>query len=171
MKTKYNNDAIIGGKNITASYTRNGELLRVMYPFPDFRSWIDEFTTGVKINDSGIIYLHEDINNQYNQYYTEDTNILNTEIINTYFNLKIKQTDFVLLKNSVLIKKYEFENKNNIELNVNFLIHSKLLTDYNNMVSGEVKNNTLIQYCHDYTMYTFSNKPLLSSQINNQVEL
>ena len=35
MKTKYNNDAIIGGKNITASYTRNGELLRVMYPFPD----------------------------------------------------------------------------------------------------------------------------------------
>src|SRR5574344_192855 len=155
MKTKYNNDAIIGGKNLTASYTKNGELLRVMYPFPDFRSWIDEFKTGVKINDSGIIYLHEDINNQYNQYYTEDTNILNTEIINTYFNLRIKQTDFVLLKNSILIKKYEFENKNNIELNVNFLIHSKLLTDYNNMVSGEVKNNTLVQYCHDYTMYTF----------------
>ena len=70
MKTKYNNDSIIGGKNITASYTKNGELLRVMYPFPDFRSWIDEFKTGVKINDSGIIYLHEDINNQYNQYYT-----------------------------------------------------------------------------------------------------
>ena len=170
MKTKYNNDSIIGGKNITASYTKNGELLRVMYPFPDFRSWIDEFKTGVKINDSGIIYLHEDINNQYNQYYTEDTNILHTEITNTYFNLKIKQTDFVLLKNSVLVKKYEFENKNNIELNVNFLVHSKLLTDYNNMVSGEVKNNTLIQYCHDYTMYTFSDKPFLSYQINNTKE-
>ena len=170
MKTKYNNDSIIGGKNITASYTKNGELLRVMYPFPDFRSWIDEFKTGVKINDSGIIYLHEDINNQYNQYYTEDTNILHTEITNTYFNLKIKQTDFALLKNSVLVKKYEFENKNNIELNVNFLVHSKLLTDYNNMVSGEVKNNTLIQYCHDYTMYTFSNKPFLSYQINNTKE-
>lgn len=48
MKTKYNNDSIIGGKNITASYTKNGELLRVMYPFPDFRSWIDEFKTGCK---------------------------------------------------------------------------------------------------------------------------
>lgn len=34
----------------------------------------------------------------YQQYYTEDTNILNTEIKNTYFNLKITQTDFVLLK-------------------------------------------------------------------------
>ena len=56
----------------------------------------------------------------YQQYYTEDTNILNTEIKNTYFNLKITQTDFVLLKNSVLVKKYTFENKNSIELNVNF---------------------------------------------------
>ena len=76
MKTKYNNDSIIGGKNITASYTKNGELLRVMYPFPDFRSWIDEFKTGVKINDSGIIYLHEDINNQYNQYVYKNDRII-----------------------------------------------------------------------------------------------
>ena len=44
------------------------------------------------------------------------------------------------------------------------------MTDYNNMVSGEVKNNTLIQYCHDYTMYTFSDKPFLSYQINNTKE-
>ena len=72
--------------------------------------FIDYFETGVKINDSGIIYLHQDINNMYQQYYTEDTNILNTEIKNTYFNLKITQTDFVLLKNSVLVKKYTFEN-------------------------------------------------------------
>ena len=94
MKNKFNNDAIIGGKNITASYTKKGELLRLMYPYPDFRNFIDEFLTGVKINDSGLIYLNEDINNQYNQYYTENTNILNTEITNTYFNLHIKQTDF-----------------------------------------------------------------------------
>ena len=76
MKTKYMNDAIIGGGNITASLTEKGELLRVMYPAPDFRNWIDEFLTGVKINDSGMIYLHEDINNQYHQYYTENTNVL-----------------------------------------------------------------------------------------------
>ena len=112
MKSKYCNDAIIGGKNITASYSKTGELLRVMYPTPDFRSWIDEFLTGVKINDSGMIYLHEDCNNQYHQYYTENTNILKTEILNTYFQLQIKQTDFALLKNSILVKKYEFENKN-----------------------------------------------------------
>ena len=170
MKNKYNNDAIIGGKNITASYTKKGELLRVMYPNPDFRSFIQEFLTGVKINDSGIIYLHEDINNQYNQYYTESTNILNTEITNTYFNLHIKQTDFTMLKEDLLVKKYQFENKNTIDLNVNFLIHSTLLSNSNNMVGSEIKNNTLIQYCHDYTMYTFSKDNLLSYQLNDTKE-
>ena len=55
MKTKYNNDAIIGGKSITASYTKNGELLRVMYPFPDFRSWIDEFKTGTSAFFAGVL--------------------------------------------------------------------------------------------------------------------
>ena len=170
MKNKYMNDAIIGGGNITASYTEKGELLRVMYPAPDFKNWVDEFVTGVKVNDSGIIYLHDDINNQYNQYYTENTNVLHTDILNTYFKLSIKQTDFVLLKKSVLVKKYEFENKNNIDLNVNFLVHAKLLSDANNMVGSEIKDNTLIQYCHDYTMYTFSKMPLLSYQLNDSDE-
>ena len=167
MKNKYYNDAIIGGKNITASYSKNGELLRLIYPSPDYMQFIDYFETGVKINDSGIIYLHQDINNMYQQYYTEDTNILNTEIKNTYFNLKITQTDFVLLKNSVLVKKYTFENKNSIELNVNFLIHSKLLSDYNNMVGAVVKDNTLIQYTHNTAFCIMSNKEMLSYQLND----
>ena len=167
MKNKYYNDAIIGGKNITASYSKNGELLRMIYPSPDYMQFIDYFETGIKINDSGIVYLHNDINNIYNQYYTEDTNILICEILNTYFNLKIKQTDFVLLKDSVLIKKYIFENKNSIELNINFLIHSKLLSDYNNMVGSIVKDNTLIQYTHNTAFCVFSNKELLSYQLND----
>ena len=156
MKTKYNNDSIIGGKNITASYTKNGELLRVMYPFPDFRSWIDEFKTGVKINDSGIIYLHEDINNQYNQYYTEDTNILHTEITNTYFNLKIVQTDFVTIKEDILVKKYSFINDSNIEQDIKFLIHSELLSDQNNFISGMKLDNGMVQFAHDFSIATFS---------------
>ena len=121
MRNKYENDAIIGGKNMTASYTKRGELLRIMYNMPDFRQFIDFFYTGIKVNDSGIIYLHDDINNQYHQYYTEDTNILNTEIENTYFQVSIKQTDFMSVKDEVLVKKYIFENKNTIDLNINFL--------------------------------------------------
>ena len=62
------------------------------------KQFIDFYRIGLKINDSNIVYLHEDINNVYEQYYTEGTNILNTEIINTYFKLKILQTDFVCIK-------------------------------------------------------------------------
>ena len=168
MQTKYLNDAIIGNKKLVASYTRNGELLRLYYPAPDNRQYIDYFYTGLKINDSGLIKLHDDINNEYNQYYTEDTNILNTEIRNTYFNLKINQLDFVPIKKNVLVKKYEFINENNIDLDVKFLIHSKMLTDENNQVSCKITDKGMIQYCHDFTLSTISkNEKLQSFQIND----
>ena len=167
MKNKYFNDAIIGGKNITASYTLNGELLRIMHSTPDFRQFLDFFHTGVKVNDSCIIYLHQDQNNRYNQYYTEDTNVLNTEIENTYFKLEVKQIDFVSIKNSVLIKRYIFKNNNSIDLNVNFLIHSKLLSNPNNMVGSKLENNVLLQYSHNNTMCMFSKKEINSHQLND----
>ena len=161
------NDAIIGGKEITASYTKKGELLRLMYHTPDFRQFLDFFHTGVKINDSCMIYLHEDQNNRYQQYYTEDTNVLNTEIENTYFHLKIKQVDFVSMKNSVLVKRYLFENKNNINLNVNFLVHSKLLSNPNNMVGSKIENSVLLQYSHNNTWCMFSKKEINAHQLND----
>ena len=167
MKNKYYNDAIIGGKDLTASYTKNGELLRLMYNTPDFRQFLDFYHTGVKINDSCIIYLHKDQNNRYNQYYTEDTNILNTEIENTYFNLQIKQIDFVSMKNSVLIKRYIFKNNNTIDLNVNFLVHSKLLSNFNNMVGSKIENDVLLQYSHNNTLCMFSKKHINAHQLND----
>ena len=148
MIEKYFNDAVIGNKNIRASYSKKGELLRIYYNSPDYKQYIDYMDIGLKINDSNLIHLHDDINNVYNQFYTEDTNILNTQIKNTYFNLSIMQTDFVPLKNNVLIKKYTFLNEHNIDLDINLLIHSKLLTNENDSVGSKVVKNGLIQYNH-----------------------
>lgn len=170
MKNKYFNDAIIGGKNITASYSKNGELLRMMYDSPDFKQFLDFYHTGVKINDSCMIYLHKDINNKYKQYYSQDSNVLNTEIENTYFNLSIKQVDFVSLKDSILIKRYIFENHNTIDLNVNFLVHSKLLSDDNNTVGSRMMNHILMQYSHNDAVYMFSKNHILSHQLNDTKE-
>ena len=164
---KYYNDAIIGNKEITASFTKKGEMIRLFYPNTDYRQFIDFFHTGVQINDSSIIYLHNDINNQYKQEYIKNTNILNTEILNTYFKLRILQTDFVCVDKNVLIKKYKIKNENTIDLNINFIIHSSLLTDDNNQVSGYYKENFLFQYIHDYTFSIGSDKKIESSQINN----
>ena len=136
MKNKYFNDAIIGNKNMVASFTKKGELLRLFYPQTDYKQFVDFLNVGMKINDSGMIFLHDDINNTYNQYYSENTNVLNTEIKNSYFEIKVKQTDFIPNKENVLVKRYTFENQNTIDLNLRLLLHSGLLTNSNNQVSG-----------------------------------
>ena len=155
---KYFNDAIIGNKNLRVSFSNKGELLRLTYPNPDYKQFIEYFRTGMCINDSNLIYLHEDVNNQYKQYYEENTNVLNTEILNTYFNLKVKQTDFALLKDNVLVKKYDFINENTIDLALKFYVHSKLLTNDNNFVGARIIDNGLVQYSHDYNIAVLSNK-------------
>ena len=170
MKNKYFNDAIIGNKNMVASFTKKGELLRLFYPQSDYKQFVDFLNVGMKINDSGIIYLHEDINNSYNQYYSENTNVLNTEIKNSYFEIKVTQTDFIPNKENVLVKRYTFENQNTIALNVNLLIHSGLLTNSNNQVSGAYKEEALMQYTHDYTVAIFSKQTPHSFQINDVKE-
>ena len=160
---KYLNEAIIGNKNILATYTLKGELQRMYYPTKDNRQYIDFFNTGVKINDSNLIYLHDDINNQYKQYYDVNTNVLNTEIINTYFKLKILQIDFVPIKENVLIKRYTFINENNIDLDMKFLIHAGLLSDKNNFVGCKVIDNGMIQYAHDFMVSTFARGQKINS--------
>ena len=170
MENKYFNDAIIGNKNMVASFTEKGELLRLFYPQSDYKQFVDFFDVGMKINDSGIIYLHKDINNTYNQYYSENTNVLNTEITNSYFEIKLTQTDFVPNKENILIKRYVFENENTIDLDVKLLIHSGLLTNSNNQVSGAYKEEALMQYTHDYTVAIFSKRTPHSFQINNVKE-
>ena len=168
---KYLNEAIIGNKNILATFSAKGEMLRLLYPTRENKQYINYFHTGVKINDSNLIYLHDDINNTYIQYYDTDTNILNTEITNTYFNLKTLQTDFVTIKDDILVKKYTFMNIGSIELDVNFLIHSELLSDQNNFVGAMKIDTGMIQYAHDFSVATFAKeKELLSYQINDSAK-
>ena len=167
MSNKYLNEAIIGNTDLLATYTAKGELQRIYYPNKDNKQYINFYHTGVKVNDSDLIYLHDDINNTYKQYYDTDTNVLNTEIDNTYFNLKILQTDFVLIKENVLVKRYTFINENNIDLNIEFFIHSELLSDHNNFVGARDIDNGMIQYSHDFMFSTFAkNQKITGHQIN-----
>ena len=171
MSDKYLNEAIIGNKNMLATYTGKGELQRLYFPSKDNRQYINFFHTGVKLNQSDLIYLHEDINNIYKQYYDTDTNILNTEVTNTYFNLKIVQTDFMLLKENVLVKRYIFLNEGSIDLDTKFYIHSELLSDKNNHVSCKIIDNGMIQYAHDFAVSTFAKGAKISKhQINGSYE-
>lgn len=171
MENKYLNEAIIGNKNLIATFTEKGELQRMYFPSKDNRQYINYFHTGVKINNSDLIYLHDDVNNVYKQYYDTDTNVLNTEITNTYFNLKVIQTDYVLLKENVLAKKYVFINNSKIELNTKFFIHSELLSDQNNLVGCKVIDEGMMQYAHDFNVATFAKgAKIVAHQINGSKE-
>ena len=171
MENKYLNEAIIGNKKIIATFTSKGEMQRIYFPSKDNRQYINYFHTGVKINESDLIYLHDDINNTYKQYYDTDTNILNTEITNTYFNLKIVQTDFILIKENVLLKRYKFLNEGKIDLNTQFYIHSELLSDTNNFVGCKIVDGGMMQYAHDFVFSTFAKgKDIIKHQINGSIE-
>ena len=160
---KYLNEAIIGNQNVLATFTGKGELQRLYFPGRSIRQYIDFSHVGVKINDSALIYLHDDINNVYKQYYDVDTNILNTEVTNTYFELKILQTDFVPIKENVLIRRYTLINENTIDLNVKFLIHQGILSDTNNFVGCKEIDTGMVQYAHDFMISTFSKENKTSS--------
>mgnify|MGYP002468028496 FL=1 len=164
---KFYNEAVIGNKKMLATYSKKGELLRVFYPNVDFRQFIDYFHIGLKINDSQIIYLHEDINNVYNQQYLQDTNILKTIIENKYFKLKISQIDAITIKDDILIKKFKFINENNIDLRINFLINSKMLSSQDNPISARIFDDTLIQYNYDYSVGIFSKEKITSYQLHD----
>ena len=160
---KYINEAIIGNKSVLATFTQKGELERLYFPDRSIRQYIDFSHIGVKINDSGLIYLHDDINNIYKQYYDLDTNILNTEITNTYFKLKILQTDFIPIKENVLVRRFTLINENTIDLNVKFLIHQGILSDKNNYTSCKLIDNGMMQYAHDFMISTFSKEQKINS--------
>ena len=167
MRQKYFNDGIIGNGKVTASFSKTGELLRLFYGSIDYKQFIEQFDVGVKINDSAMIYLHNDINNVYEQRYIENTNILQTEILNTYFKLQILQTDFVPIKENILVRNYKMINQSSRDLHVNLLAYSKVLSNINNDTCGFYKDDCLIQYNHDYSLCIFAKEKALSCQINN----
>ena len=171
MSEKYLNEAIIGNKNMLATFTGKGELQRLYFPSKDNKQYINFFHTGVKINQSDLIYLHDDINNVYKQYYDTDTNVLNTEVTNTYFNLKVVATDYILLKENVMVKRYTFLNEAQIDLDIQFYIHSELLSDRNNFVGCKVIDNGMMQYAHDFSVSTFAKGyKIIKHQINGSKE-
>lgn len=164
---KYSNKAIIGNKKIVAGFTDKGELQRFCYPYIDGRQFVDFFHVGLKINDSNIVYLHNDINNVCKQYYMEDSNILVTDIENKYFNLKINQIDYCVVSKDVLVKKYILANNNSIDLNLNFIVNSKVLANSLVNYASRIFENGVIQYNHNHSFSIFSKERILGHKLND----
>lgn len=151
--SKYFNNALIGNSNILGCLTNKGELIRLYYPNIDYFQNIDSYKFGLLDNN---IKWFENANSK-KQYY--EGNILYTEL--ELDGIEILQRDYVLPKKNIVVRKLKFSKK------VNLFIYSKLNSDVNKKVSGMIIDNTLIQYCQDMYMATFSNKKISNYQINN----
>ena len=155
-----------GNGEVTATFSKTGELLRYFYPMPDYKQFVNWMRMSVKINDSLNISLHNDINNTYMQRYVDNTNVLQTEIFNTYFELRVLQTDFIPINENILVRNYLIKNESQNNLRVKILADSNVFTNINNDTAGFVKDNCLMQYNHDYTVCMFARNQLESYQVN-----
>ena len=167
---KYFNDAILGNDEIVMSLNKKGKLLRLFYPTPDFRQFFKDVDIFFKINDKEIYDVNDDFTSVYNQYYVENTNIVKTEITNSKYNLKIIQTDFCMLNEAVLVRRYEFENLSDKDLSIRTIIHADAISNENVDTSGYFKNDCLIQYNHTAAASFFSNYPIDKFKVNNMAK-
>ena len=164
---KYFNDAILGNDEIVLSLNKKGKLLRLFYPSPDFRQFFKDIDVLFRINDNEIYDVNDDFTSVYKQYYIENTNIVKTEITNSKYNLKIIQTDFCMLNEAVVVRRYEFENLSDQNLNIRAIVHADAIANENVDTSGYFKNNCLIQYNHTAAATFFSNYPIDKYKVNN----
>ena len=140
MENKYLNEAIIGNKKILATFTQKGEMQRMYFPSKDNKQYINFFHTGVKVNESDLIYLHDDINNIYKQYYDTDTNILNTEITKNAENIILisGNKNYIEIINSNINKWLEKANIKSIKI-IDFFEVTEFNNNIVNILDGHDK--------------------------------
>ncbi len=152
--SKYFNNAVIGNSKILGCLTDKGELIRLYYPNIDYFQNINIFKLGIA-REGRVLWLNDAYKS--NQYY--DTNIVYTNL--SIDDVDVFQRDYILIDKNVLVRKLKFSKK------INLFLYSKLNSDMNKLVSGMIVKNSLIQYCQDFYMATFSSRDIEKYQINN----
>lgn len=152
--SKFFNNAIIGNGKILGCLTGKGELIRLYYPNIDYFQNIDKNRFGI-VSNNKILWLDEA--NTKRQHY--EGNIVYTEL--NIENYEILQRDYILPNKNVVVRTFKFNKK------LNLFMYSKLNSDVNRKVSGMFVDNTLIQYCQEMYMATFSTNSVAKYQINN----
>lgn len=152
--SKYFNNAIIGNSKILSCISDKAEILRLYYPHIDYFQLIDLYSLGIFDNEK--VHWFND-GQLINQYY--DGNILYTEL--NVNDVSVTLRDFILPDRNVLVRAIKFMKPSNL------MVYSKLNSDVNKQVSSMMIDNTLIQYCQDMYMATFSNIEVYKYRINN----
>lgn len=152
--SKYFNRAIIGNSKILACLDEKAELIRLYYPHIDYLQNVEIYKLGFVRNNKVNWFSDAELINQY-----YDGNIVMTKL--RYDDTDILIRDYILLEKNVMVRKIKFNQLTNL------MIYSKLKSSPDKLISGMLVKDSLIQYCPDLYMTTFSNRKVEKAQINN----
>lgn len=152
--SKYFNRAIIGNSKILACLDEKAELMRLYYPHIDYLQNVDIYKLGFVRNNKVNWFSDAELINQY-----YEGNIVITKL--KYDDTDILIRDYILIDKNVMVRKLKFNQSTNL------MVYSKLKSSPDKLISGMVVNDSLIQYCPDLYMSTFSKTKIEKAQINN----
>lgn len=152
--SKYFNRAIIGNSKILACSDEKAELMRLYYPHIDYLQNVDIYKLGFVRNNKVNWFSDAELINQY-----YEGNIVITKL--KYDDTDILIRDYILIDKNVMVRKLKFNQSTNL------MVYSKLKSSPDKLISGMVVNDSLIQYCPDLYMSTFSKTKIEKAQINN----
>ncbi len=166
MAKSYMNDGIVGNSRMLGCINREGELQRLFWPDIDHMQGLDRFEVGFSLDGDKISFLNHS-NFIINQEYSKGTNILNTTYDSKEPGLRIRQTDFCLMDQDILIRNYELENLTESEHELRWLLYSCAVSSPSHMMGSlfDFDNEALVHYQRDYYRSVSSNYPAESFQI------
>ena len=152
MGKTYFNDALVGNSKMLGCLTKNGELIRLFWPNIDYSQHVDMLHIGIlmPLMSKNTYWLHDDMW-EHNQEYIEKTNVIVTISQNTSLGFRIKQTDFILNNEDVLVRNYIIENIGEEVNTAALVLYSSMLSNPSNLRSTlfDFDTDSIVHYSHD----------------------
>ncbi len=155
--------AILGNSKLLATYSKEGELLRLWWPHIDYPQHIEEVKEGLYVEGkmSEVVFRNSE-SFIHTQKYDENSPILFTRSVSEALKLEITSTDFAAMEEKdVLLRRYTLKNKDNKKITGKFLYYSNLAISENERYATalfDYEEDALLQYRHKYFIATGSNR-------------
>lgn len=118
--------AITGNSKMLVCHRENGEIFRLFWPYIEYGQHLGHFWPGIRVAfpewQGFTKWFHLNIWKN-TQRYIENTNILETTLVNLAQRLKVTQSDFVLPDSDILVRHYELINEGEKNEKITFFVY------------------------------------------------
>lgn len=166
MAKSYLNDAIIGNSRMLGCISKEGELLRLFWPNIDHMQQVEQFEVGFRLDNDTPVFLGK-TNFNIEQSYENKTNILITQFTNEQVGIEIMQSDFCLMEQDIMLRRYTIKNISSEDRNLRWLLYSSSTSSKENFTGSliDLEREALIHYQRNRYMSISSNLAIESFQL------